>query len=177
MQSMIEKIEKIKLLILDVDGVLTQGNLYYSDTGTDMKAFSVLDGLGLKLLQNTGVQIGIITAHNSPLIQIRMQALKIQHVYQGYEHKVAAFDDLLKKLTLQPENVCYVGDDLPDIPLMHRAGFSITVPNARPIVKKEAAWISKAEGGKGAVREICEMIMRVQHTLDEQLLAYHQSGI
>lgn len=172
MKKLIEKIEKIKLLILDVDGVLTDGNLYYSDTGTDLKTFHVHDGLGLKMLQNTGIQVAIITGHNSPLIKIRMQALKIAHIYQGQEHKVNAFTDLLTKLNIHPENVCYFGDDLPDLPLMRKAGFAVTVPNGTSFAKKEADWVTRNEGGDGAVRELCDMIMTIQKTQTEQLLPY-----
>ena len=172
MKKIIDKILKIKLLILDVDGVLTDGNLYYSDTGTDIKTFHVQDGLGIRMLQNSGIEIGVITGHNSPLIQIRMQALKVPHIYQGQEHKQNAFEELLNKLNLAPEQACYFGDDLPDLPLMRRAGFAITVPNVTMLAKKEADWITTAPGGCGAVREVCELIMRVQETQHEQLIPY-----
>lgn len=164
MERILEKAAKIKLAIFDVDGVLTDGNLYYTDSAVDFKAFHAHDGLGIKLLQQSGVEIGIITSHQSPMITRRMAALGIQHVFQGQQHKLAAYQQLLTELQLTDENVCYVGDDLPDLPLIRRVGLGIAVANAVPFVRQHAHWQTSERGGHGAVREVCELIMRAQDT-------------
>lgn len=166
MLSLEEKARNIRLVIFDVDGVLTDGRLYYTDADIDYKAFHAHDGVGIKVLQQTGVAVGIITGHASQMITRRTNALAIQHVYQGQHNKIPAFEDMLQKLMLSPEQVCYVGDDLPDLPLIRRAGLGIAVANAVAIVKKHADWQTLRAGGDGAVREICELIMQAQNTLD-----------
>lgn len=167
MEAIEAKIKKIKCAIFDVDGVLTDGTLYYTDSTTDFKAFHAHDGLGIKMLQESGIKVAIITSHDSPMINRRMQALEIEHVYQGKKDKTPSYEDLLAKLNLVDEDVCYVGDDLPDLPLIRRAGLGITVANGVPLVKQHADWQTDARGGSGAVREICEYIMRTQNTLDQ----------
>jgi 3-deoxy-D-manno-octulosonate 8-phosphate phosphatase (KDO 8-P phosphatase) len=164
MERILEKAAKIKLVILDVDGVLTDGNLYYTDSAIDFKAFHVHDGLGIKLLQESGIEIAIITSHQSPLITRRMTALGIQHVFQGQQHKLAAYQQLLAQLQFTDASVCYVGDDLPDLSLIRRAGLGIAVANAVPFVREHADWQTTERGGHGAVREVCELIMRAQNT-------------
>lgn len=162
-QTVYDKAKEIQLIIFDVDGILTDGRLFYSDSGYGIKAFHVHDGIGVKCLQAGEIEIGIITTHQSAMIDKRMQDLGIQHVYQGYHNKRPAYDELLSKLNLTPEKVCYVGDDLPDLPLMMRSRLGITVPNAVRDVKQRACWQTEARGGKGAVREIAEMILTAQN--------------
>lgn len=164
-KALAEKARKIKLAIFDLDGVLTDGTLFYTDSEMQFKGFHAHDGLGLQLLQRGGIEVGIITCHNSDVVARRMEALKIKHVYQGQREKMGAYEDLLKKLNLTDENVAYVGDDLPDLPLIKRAGLGIAVANACDFVKQHANWQSTHFGGNGAVREICEMILRAQDAL------------
>src|SRR5579863_796965 len=151
MSELIEKAKMIRLLVLDVDGVLTSGNLVYTKDAIHHKAFSVQDGLGIKLLQKTGVEVGIITGCKSDIIKRRAQDLGLQYIYQGYEDKLLAYQELKQKLGLSDQQIAYVGDDLPDLPLIRRVGLSMTVANAAPILQQQAAYISKAPGGQGAV--------------------------
>jgi len=166
MESILEKAKKIKLVIFDVDGVLTDGRLYIPDEQIQYKAFHCHDGLGIKLLMQSGIQVGIITSHDSPLITHRMKSLGVSHVYQGQEKKMAAYVHLLETLGLKDEEVCYVGDDLPDLPLIRKAGLGITVANAPSFMYNHADWKTNQRGGHGAVREICELIMTAQNTLE-----------
>jgi len=160
------KAKKIKLLILDVDGVLTDGCLFYGATGEAYKAFHVHDGLGIKLLQQNGVKVAIITSRSSDIVKQRMQDLGVAHVYQGQKEKLPAFKDLIQQLKLTADQVAYAGDDLPDLPVLKKVGLSIAVANAHPLVSQEAMLLTKTTGGKGAVREICEFILQAQGKLD-----------
>ena len=166
MQSLLNKAKQIKLVIFDVDGVLTDGRLYIPDNNIQYKAFHVHDGLGIKLLMKSGVEVGIITSHESPLIGQRMDSLGISHVYQGQEKKLPAYKELRNKLNIADSEICYVGDDLPDLPLIRRAGLGITVANAPEFVRRHSDWQTRSIGGDGAAREICELIMTAQQTLE-----------
>jgi len=168
----IEKAKKIRLVIFDVDGVLTNGALIYGQNGSEYKEFHVHDGFGLRMLQKSGVQIAIITAKNSEIVAQRAKDLKIQHVYQGQENKIPAFEDLKTKLQLSDEEIAYVGDDLPDLPLIRRVGLGVTVANAPAIMQQYAAWITKAKGGKGAAREVCDLIMEAQGSYQAMVKSY-----
>lgn len=169
--------KKIKLAVFDVDGVLTDGQLYYTDEGIQTKAFHVHDGLGLKLLQQTGIAIGIITGCASTLLNRRMQDLGIIHVYQGNTDKLPILTQLMKDLNITLEETAFCGDDLPDLPLISRVGLGIAVPNAHPLIRQEAHWQTEARGGHGAVREICEFIMSAQNTLESILTTYKGTQI
>lgn len=172
MESVLAKAAKIKLVIFDVDGVLTDGRIYLDNHREELKAFFIQDGLGLKLLKKTGVEIAIITSRQSNILQHRMDELGIQHVYQGHANKVVPFEKLLTALNLTAEQVAYVGDDFPDLPLIRRSGLGIAVANAIPLVKQYAAWQTTACGGQGAAREVCELIMKAQNTLTSVLEDY-----
>lgn len=174
MQHLTEKAKAIRLLILDVDGVLTSGNLVYTKEAIHYKAFCVHDGLGIKLLQKTGVQIGIITTCKSDIIKRRAQDLGVHHIYQGYEDKLVPYQELKQKLELTDPEIAYVGDDLPDLPVIRRVGLGMTVANAPLILQQQADYISKAPGGMGAVREICEFIMQAQGTYSDIIEPYLQ---
>ena len=174
MQQLIEKAKAIRLLILDVDGVLTSGNLVYTKEAIHYKAFYVHDGLGIKLLQKTGVQIGIITTCKSDIIKRRAQDLGVLHIYQGYENKLEPYQELKEKLHLTDAEIAYVGDDLPDLPVIRRVGLGMTVANAPLIMHQQADYVSKASGGLGAVREICEFIMQAQGTYSDIIESYLQ---
>ncbi|MGD8925617.1 MAG: 3-deoxy-manno-octulosonate-8-phosphatase KdsC [Thioalkalispiraceae bacterium] len=172
MQDILNLAKNIKLVIFDVDGVLTDGSLFFGDDGQEYKAFYSRDGLGIKLLQRTGVEIGVITARNSELVRHRMENLDIKHFYQGRLDKISAFEEMLAKLNVSPEQTAYAGDDVVDLPVMKKVGLAIAVQDAHPFVKKHAHWITEHVGGRGAARDICELIMEAQGTLDTQLNSF-----
>ena len=167
-----ERAKKIKLAIFDVDGVMTDGSLYLADDGQEFKAFNSLDGHGMKMLNHSGVDLAIITGRTSKLVELRARNLGVTHLYQGVQDKLAAFLELLKKCGLEPEECAYMGDDVVDLPVMRRCGLAVCVPAAPALVKQHAHHVTQLEGGHGAVREICEMIMQAQETFDEQLAPY-----
>ena len=168
MQDILDKASHIKLVIFDVDGVLTDGTLFVGDDGQEYKSFNSKDGLGMKLLQASGVEIAIITARSSKVVEHRMHSLDITHVYQGCLDKLEAYQNLSQKLELTPEQVAYVGDDLIDLPVMRRVGLAIAVQDAHPMAKQHAHWQTPSRGGRGAARDVCELIMEAQGTLQAQ---------
>ncbi len=172
MKDILEKAAKIKLLVFDVDGVLTDGRLIVGDDGEEYKAFYSKDGLGMKMLQQTGVKIAVITARTSNVVIHRMQSLGIKHIYQGQLEKLPAFEKILTELELSAEQAAYVGDDVIDLPVMLRAGLAITVADAHPLVKQHAHWQTPQCGGRGAARDVCELIMQAQGTLETQFQKY-----
>jgi 3-deoxy-D-manno-octulosonate 8-phosphate phosphatase (KDO 8-P phosphatase) len=169
MQDILTRTKEIKLVIFDVDGVLTDGSIIIGDDGEEYKAFNSRDGHGMKLLQYTGVEIGIITGRTSQVVEHRMTSLGINHVYQGQRVKLPAFEQMLEHLNLKPEQCAYVGDDWVDLAVMNRVGLAIAVQDADAIVKKHAHWTTPSKGGKGAAREVCELIMEGQGTLQDQI--------
>lgn len=169
MQDILTKTQHIKLVIFDVDGVLTDGKIIIGDDGQEYKAFNSRDGHGMKLLQYTGVEIAIITGRTSKVVEHRMHGLGITHLYQGQRVKLPAFEDLIKQLQLTPEQCAYVGDDWVDLAIMNRVGLAIAVQDAHPLVKQHAHWTTPSGGGKGAAREVCELIMEGQGTLQDQI--------
>ena len=140
---------EIKLFILDVDGVLTDGKIWFDENGTEYKAFHTQDGLGLKHLRNNGIEIAVISGRDSPSVNKRMADLKITDVYQGISDKNVIFDKLIQKFKIQPNNVASIGDDLPDIPILERSGLAIAVNNAVPVVKNIADYCTTRSGGDG----------------------------
>jgi 3-deoxy-D-manno-octulosonate 8-phosphate phosphatase (KDO 8-P phosphatase) len=156
------QLQAIQLFITDVDGVLTDGTLFYDGEGLAHKGFHVQDGMGLKYLQQAGIHVAVITACTSDLTRTRMQHLGIEHVFMGEVDKRAAYDTLTKKLNLPDTAVAYVGDDMADLPLIMRAGVGITVADACPVLFEYADWITERDGGKKAIREICEAILTAQ---------------
>lgn len=167
-----QKIKRLKLLILDVDGVLTDGRLFFDDNGKEYKCFHARDGHGIKLLRQSGVNVAVISGRKSNSVALRMQSLGVELVYQGHENKRAAFAEILQTLNLQPEQVAHVGDDVLDLPVMTQAGFAVAVADANFAVKQRADWCTQTPGGFGAVREVCDLIMQVQGTFDEMLQTY-----
>ncbi|EKD54479.1 MAG: hypothetical protein ACD_60C00079G0032 [uncultured bacterium] len=163
-ELLLKKAEAIRLVIFDVDGVLTAGELFYGPTKIELKAFHVQDGQGMKMLQQSGVTIAIITARQSEAVSQRMDDLKISHVYQNQSDKLAAYEKLKESLKLDDKQIACVGDDLPDLPLLRRAGLSVTVPNAPIIMQEHAHWVTRAASGNGVAREVCDLIMRAQNT-------------
>ncbi|MDC9726732.1 MAG: 3-deoxy-manno-octulosonate-8-phosphatase KdsC [Candidatus Thioglobus sp.] len=166
------KAQKIKLIIFDVDGVLTDGGLYFSDEGIELKRFNSLDGLGIKLLKQSGVEPAVISARNTPNVAHRMGNLGIEHFYQGQSNKQIAYQELLDQLSLSPEQVAYVGDDVIDLPVMRNVGLPIAVANAHDLVKDNACIVTEKLGGHGAVREMCDFILKAQDNYDSAMSAY-----
>ncbi len=153
-------LSKIKLLLLDVDGVLTDGRIIYDSEGGETKSFDVKDGHGLKLLQRAGIRVGIITGRQSAIVARRAEELGIELVYQGAKDKSLPFNEIMQKLALAPEEIAYVGDDVVDLPVMRKVGFAATVADAVDDVKPFADMVTKLPGGRGAVREICDYILK-----------------
>ena len=151
----------IKAVILDVDGVLTDGKIYLDAAGNESKSFYTQDGYGLKKLQSAGVTLAVISGRSSPVVTQRMQELNIQHVYQGIRDKLSCYQQLLQKLQLNPQQIAYIGDDLPDLAVMQQVGLALTVANAVPEIKSIATYCAHHTGGDGGVREICDWL--IQH--------------
>ena len=164
--------QKVRIAAFDVDGVLTDGNLYYTDVGEEFKAFNVLDGHGIKMLQESGVAIAIITSRSSQLVANRARNLGIEYLYQGVENKLEAMNALLQHLGLNLAAASYMGDDVIDLPVMRRCGFAASVPDAPALVRQHAHLVTRAGGGRGAVREFAEFVMHAQGTLDGALARY-----
>ncbi len=157
---MVSDFATIKLLLLDVDGVMTDGRITYDNNGGELKSFDVKDGHGLKLLQRAGIEIGIITGRQSAVVARRAAELGIELVYQGVKDKLVPFHEILEKLRISPEEVAYVGDDVVDLPVMRRVGFAITVADAVEDVKPFADLVTTRDGGRGAVREVCDFLLK-----------------
>ena len=157
---------RVKLMIFDVDGVLTDGSLHFGPEGEMMKTFNVHDGLGIKLLQQSGVQTAIISARQSTIVTRRGSDLGITHVLQGVHDKRVPFEKLLRDTGLNADQCGFIGDDVIDFPILTRVGFAVSVPNGRPEVRHRVHHVTEAAGGHGAVREVCELLMRAQGTFD-----------
>jgi len=167
-----ERAKRVKLMLFDVDGVLTDGRLIYAADGHELKAFHVHDGLGLKRLLANHVEVAVITARLSMIVTERMADLGVAHVYQGQDDKLACYEQLLHALKLSPDEVAYTGDDLPDLAVMQRVGFSVAVANAHPWVRERAHWRTRLPGGSGAVREVADLILAAQGKAEAELAAF-----
>lgn len=172
MQDIQAKAADIKLVIFDVDGVLTDGSLFLGDDGQEYKAFNSKDGHGMKMLQTAGVAIAIITARSSEVVRIRMQSLGIKHVFQGATDKTVAYAQLKQEAGLDDRQIAYVGDDVIDLPVMCQVGLAIAVADAHRLVKQHAHWSTSNNGGRGAAREVCELLMEAQGKLNTILNSY-----
>ena len=172
MQQIHEKARRIRLAIFDVDGVLTDGSLYLTDGGEEIKAFNSLDGHGMKMLRESGVELAIITGRVSRCVELRAKSLGIELLFQGVSDKAQAYADLLALRKLDSATTAYMGDDVVDLPVLTRCGLALTVPASPDLVKQHADYVTRAQGGHGAAREVCELIMRAQGTLDRQLETY-----
>jgi len=172
MQDIQAKATNIKMVIFDVDGVLTDGSLFLGDDGQEYKAFHSKDGHGMKMLQAAGVTIAIITGRTSEVVRIRMQSLGIEHVFQGIHDKREAYEQLKQAIGLENDEIAYVGDDVVDLPVMTQVGLAITVADGHELVKKHAHWTTANGGGRGAAREVCELLMDAQGKLDAALREY-----
>lgn len=164
---------RVRLLVLDVDGVLTDGRLLYGPEGELIKAFDVKDGLGLKLLMREGIEVAIISARNAPALRRRLTELGVARLYLGRSDKESALGELLGELSMSPDEVAYCGDDVLDLPVLRRVGLSIAPADAHPKVQDEVGWITDRPGGRGAVREIADWLLEARGRLDaavEELL-------
>lgn len=172
MQAVFELARKVRLVIFDVDGVLTDGCLFVGDDGQEYKAFSSLDGHGMKMLKSSGVELAIITGRTSRVVALRAHNLGISHLHQGVEDKLATFRQLIDTLQLTPDQCAFMGDDVVDLPVMRRCGLALCVPAAPPLVKQHAHYVTTLPGGRGAAREACELIMQAQGTFDAAMASY-----
>ncbi len=170
--SLAARIKPLRLVAFDVDGVLTDGGLYLSDSGEEFKRFNSLDGHGLKMLKASGVELAIITGRTSKCVELRARNLGITRLYQGVEDKLAVMQSLLAELKLAPEAAAFMGDDVVDLPVLRRVGLALSVPDAPQVVRDHAHYVSQRDAGHGAVREVCELILGAQDTLDAQLAPY-----
>lgn len=170
--SLADRIKPLRLIAFDVDGVMTDGGLYLSDSGEEFKRFNSLDGHGIKMLKASGVELAIITGRTSRCVELRAHNLGITRLYQGVDDKYAAMQSLLADLDLSPGAAAFMGDDVIDLPVMRNIGMAFSVPDAPQCVRDHADYVSQRSGGHGAVREICELIMSAQGTLEMQLAPY-----
>ena len=169
-----ERLQKVKMLLLDVDGVLTDGRIIYSSDGTETKAFDVKDGHGLKMIQRAGIKVGIITGRQSTVVEHRAKELGINIVYQGVKDKLVPFREILDTCSISEDEIAYVGDDIVDLPILLRVGFSATVADALPEVRERVHYVSDRKGGKAAVREICDLILKESGRWDSVAAKYFQ---
>lgn len=172
MQDIREKASQVRLVIFDVDGVLTDGSLFLGDDGQEYKAFNSKDGHGMKMLKASGIGIAIITGRTSEVVRIRMRSLGIEHVFQGVENKAEAYEELKAALGLEDAQIAYVGDDVVDLPVMTRVGLAICVADGHHLVSRHAHWTTSHAGGRGAAREVCELLMDAQGNLQQVLESY-----
>ncbi len=161
-QQAMAKAANVKLLLLDVDGVLTDGTIVYTHSGTEMKGFSTKDGFGIRILQESGVAVGVITARSSEAVRRRAEDLKLAHVYQGIRNKIEVFEEILAKEQLTPAQVAYMGDDWLDLPLLIRVGLAVAPADAVAEVQAAAHYVTSLSGGHGAVREVCHLLIAAQ---------------
>lgn len=171
-KELLKKANNIKLAVFDVDGVLTDGKLILGESGNEYKAFHVRDGHGMVMLLESGCKIAVITARSSKIVAERMASLGIEYVYQGETDKGDRLMKLIDEFGLEREQVAYVGDDVIDLPAMTKVGLPIAVADARPEVKNYADWVTEERGGQGAVREVCELIMKAQGNFDDRIKTY-----
>lgn len=172
MQDIMAKAARIQWVVFDVDGVLTDGSLIFGPEGEEYKAFNSRDGHGMKMLQKYGVGIAIITGRTSGCVAHRMKGMGIERVYQGHLEKLPAFETMVAELGVALEQIAYVGDDVVDLPIMRRVGLAIAVQDAHPLVKKHAHWQTPSVGGRGAGRDVCELIMEARGVLDAEMEIY-----
>ncbi len=171
------KLAKIKLLLLDVDGVLADGRIIYDGQGNELKAFDVKDGHGLKMVQRAGIRVGIITGRSSEVVRRRAAELGIEILYQGALRKLEPYQEILEQYRLSDEQVAYVGDDIVDLPILRRVGFSVTVADAVSDVLPLVDYVTVRPGGRGAVREVCDMLLRASGQWSELTKRYFDSEV
>jgi 3-deoxy-D-manno-octulosonate 8-phosphate phosphatase (KDO 8-P phosphatase) len=171
-ENVIRRIKTVTLLILDVDGVMTDGRIIMDDTGRETKNFNVKDGHGIKMLIRYGIDVVILTGRRSHVVEFRAKDLGIAEIHQGIHDKVSIFNEILRNRTLSRENVAFIGDDIVDIPLLKRVGFAVAVADATEEVKKSVHYVTRNVGGNGAVREVCDLILQCQGKWKDVLERY-----
>lgn len=170
--ELMARAKQVKLLLFDVDGVLTDGCLYLDNRGEEYKAFNSRDGHGLKMLQRNGVDVGIITGRRSEIVAHRMQELGIRHVRQGCADKLPVYEELVRELSLNHEQVGFVGDDIVDLPIMLRVGLAICPQDGHFLVKRHSHWVAPSDGGRGCARDACELLMLAHGTFRDEMARY-----
>ena len=168
----LKKLKHIQLLLLDVDGVLTDGSIIYNDDGSETKIFNARDGFGLKLVMSAGIKVGIVTGRSSQALRHRCDNLGIDLLFDGVGDKAQMLEEIVAQTGIDTEQTAFVGDDLPDLPIMKHAGLSIAVADAHEIVRQKADWTTLAPGGHGAVREVCEALLMAKGVWDEIVKRY-----
>ena len=168
----LKKLKHIQLLLLDVDGVLTDGGIIYNDDGSETKIFNARDGFGLKLVMSAGIKVGIVTGRSSQALRHRCDNLGIDLLFDGVGDKAQMLEEIVAQTGIDTEQTAFVGDDLPDLPIMKNAGLSIAVADAHEIVRQKADWTTLAQGGQGAVREVCEALLTAKGIWDEIVERY-----
>ncbi|WP_017444272.1 3-deoxy-manno-octulosonate-8-phosphatase KdsC [Gayadomonas joobiniege] len=158
-EKLFKQLSHIKLLICDIDGVFSDGRIYLGNQGEELKAFHTRDGFGIKAIINAGIQVAVITGRKSNIVEKRMHSLGIQHIYQGQENKVSAYNELKQACQLEDQNIAYIGDDMPDYSVMQQVGLAIAVADAHPIINRISQYTTETRGGFGAVREICDLLL------------------
>ncbi len=171
-QELLSKARSVQLLLLDVDGVLTDGSITYTHSGEEIKTFNCRDGFGMNMLKKIGVEVGLITARKSEALNRRVQDLSLTHVYQGVRNKVEAFNEIIEHLKLTPAQCAFMGDDWLDLPLLSRVGLSATVADGAPELKNIVHFIAQDNGGGGAVRNLCDLIIEAKGKRDTLLQEY-----
>lgn len=171
-----QKLSMIRLLILDVDGVLTDGKIIFSNDGNESKHFNVKDGLGIKLLQQAGIEVAIITGKASEIVATRFKNLGVKEIFQGQKNKLAAFEQLQQKHKLNQNQIAYIGDDLPDLAVIEKSGFSAAPKDAMTIVSDTVDYVCKYDGGQGAVREVCDLLLCAKGLLSQIINDYMTLG-
>jgi 3-deoxy-D-manno-octulosonate 8-phosphate phosphatase (KDO 8-P phosphatase) len=156
------RLSRITVLLLDVDGVLTDGRIVYNDNGQEIKTFSVKDGLGIRLLMDAGIRVGVVTGRRAPALTHRCRNLGIDLIYDGIRDKAAALEQIVTQLGVDTHQIAFIGDDLPDLSIMKRVGVAVAVSDACAAVRERAAWVTMAQGGAGAVREVCDAILQAK---------------
>ncbi len=171
-KSLIKRIKPVRLVLFDVDGVMTDGGIHYTDEGVEIKSFNVKDGHGIKLLMAAGIEAGIITARRSKAVDVRARDLGITIVAQGRKDKLEAFEEIIREKAIKPIEAAFVGDDVVDLPVLRRVGFSAAVSDAVEEVKDAVDYVTKHKGGCGAVREVVELILKAQDKWDAVMERY-----
>jgi 3-deoxy-D-manno-octulosonate 8-phosphate phosphatase (KDO 8-P phosphatase) len=169
MREIYQKASTVRLAVFDVDGVMTDGRLHLTDGGEEIKAFCAIDGHGMKMLRESGVELAIVTGRTSRCVALRAQNLGITLLFQGIADKARAFAELLAAQRVAADAAAYMGDDLVDLPVLRHCGLALTVPDAPLLVRRHADYVTRARGGNGAVREACELILHSQGKLDQRL--------
>lgn len=167
-----ERCRNVQVILSDVDGVLTDGGIWYDNQGVEIKQFHIRDGLGIKLWQRSGFRFGLLTARSSHIVKLRAQELGIEIVRQGFENKLPVARDILKELGLRPEQACYIGDDLTDLPVIRHVGLGVAVADAAAEVRAAAAHVTQSPGGRGAVRELVELVLKAKSRWEDAIQRY-----